>query len=158
MGFRGPAASSTPRVTARPSGDWKRTSRSASEPNQLRPSFVVLANSKSFAFDARTVVSTDFQVAFVPEPDRYDSGTAESSASMRPSDNCQNRAFAVRLPVSSLTRLAFGSLLGQEAFSRSAIPNSSWDGGLSSSLPSSANQLLTVSTIPLPSPSPAGAA
>lgn len=45
VGFRSRLAPSRPRLTERPSGDWKRTSLSDFPPNQLRPLFVVLANS-----------------------------------------------------------------------------------------------------------------
>ncbi|MGW6458218.1 hypothetical protein ACWF94_20285, partial [Streptomyces sp. NPDC055078] len=59
------------------------------------------------SFVARTAVSMGFQAA----PDRYESGVADNSASTRPSDNCQNLAWGVRCPASSLIRFAGGDFL-----------------------------------------------
>ncbi|MEW2080666.1 hypothetical protein [Streptomyces sp. NPDC005283] len=87
-GFSDLPAPFRPIVTERPPGTPKRSSFSASEPNQLWPVFAVLAKSKPFAVVGLSAVSIGFQ----DFPDLYETGTAASSASTRPSDICQNRA------------------------------------------------------------------
>lgn len=108
----------------------------------------MLAKSKPLSRAARTVVSTGFQDV----PDLYDVGTAVSSASIRPSDSCQKRACEVRLPVSSLTRCAFGSFSPLGSFSRLGISRFPPTGGAAGFSPSSENQPAIASKTPVSSP------
>ncbi len=131
-----------------PSPASYRSSRSGSDPNQLRPTLVVFAKSNPLAPVPATRVSIAFQD--LPAGSWYEVGAAVSSASTRPSDSCQKRAAGVRREVSSLTRSAFGAFFPLGSFCRSATPRPPYDGGSGFSSSSSPSQSETVSKTPLP--------